>query len=90
MDEGAHLGGEQRLRVRAVGLAVLLERAGDVLGIGCREGQQWKMHSTLPGGTEADYRQASSSEINAIAAEMMADAPVDAETERQLLESGWK
>ena len=61
-----------------------------VSGIGCREGQQWKMHSTLPGGTEADYRQASSSEINAIAAEMMADAPVDAETERQLLESGWK
>lgn len=61
-----------------------------VSGIGCREGQQWKMHSTLPGGTEGDYRQASSSKINAIAAEMMADAPVDADTERKLLETGWK
>ena len=61
-----------------------------VSGIGCREGQQWKMHSTLPGGTEGDYRQASSSAINAIAAEMMADAPVDADTERKLLQSGWE
>nr|WHW29368.1 putative anti-sigma factor [uncultured bacterium] len=61
-----------------------------VSGIGCREGQQWKMVSTLPGGGESDYRQASSSAVNAIAAEMMADAPVDAETERKLLESGWK
>jgi len=61
-----------------------------VSGIGCREGQQWKMHSTLPGGTQGDYQQASSSEINAVAAEMMADQPVDADTERQLLESGWK
>ncbi|MEH6700835.1 anti-sigma factor family protein [Parasphingorhabdus sp.] len=61
-----------------------------VSGIGCRDGQQWKMHSTLPGGTEGDYRQASSSKINAIAAEMMVDAPVDADTERKLLETGWK
>lgn len=61
-----------------------------VSGIGCREGQHWKMVSTLPGGTEGDYRQASSSAVNAIAAEMMADAPVDADTERKLLESGWK
>ncbi|MGB5483042.1 anti-sigma factor family protein, partial [Parasphingorhabdus sp.] len=61
-----------------------------VSGIGCRDGQQWKMRSTLPGGNESDYRQASSSTVNAIAAEMMADAPADAETERKLLESGWK
>ncbi|AMO71451.1 anti-sigma factor family protein [Sphingorhabdus sp. M41] len=61
-----------------------------VSGIGCREGQQWKMVSTLPGGNESDYRQASSSTVNAIAADMMADAPADAETERKLLESGWK
>ena len=61
-----------------------------VSGIGCREGQRWKMVSTLPGGNESDYRQASSSAVNTIAAEMMADAPVDAETERKLLESGWK
>ncbi len=61
-----------------------------VSGIGCRDGQRWKMVSTMPGGTEGDYRQASSSAINAMAAEMMADAPVDAETERKLRESGWK
>lgn len=61
-----------------------------VSGIGCREGQQWKMVSTLPGGSESDYRQASSSAVNTIAADLMADAPVDAETERKLLESGWK
>tara|TARA_R110001606_G_scaffold202496_11_gene350614 strand:- start:2981 stop:3706 length:726 start_codon:yes stop_codon:yes gene_type:complete len=61
-----------------------------VSGIGCREGQQWKMVSTLPGGNQSDYRQASSSAVNAIAADMMADAPVDADTERKLLESGWK
>ena len=61
-----------------------------VSGIGCRKGKQWKMVSTLPGGNESDYRQASSSAINAIAADMMADAPVDAETERKLRESGWK
>ncbi|WP_339689752.1 anti-sigma factor [uncultured Parasphingorhabdus sp.] len=61
-----------------------------VSGIGCRDGQQWKMVSTLPGGNESDYRQASSSAVNAIAAEMMADAPADAEAERKLLESGWE
>ena len=61
-----------------------------VSGIGCRDGQQWKMVSTLPGDSDSDYRQASSSAVNAIAADMMADTPVDAETERKLLESGWK
>ncbi len=61
-----------------------------VSGIGCREGQQWQMVSTLPGGAQSDYRQASSSAINAIAAEMMAEAPVDAQTERQLRETGWQ
>ncbi len=61
-----------------------------VSGIGCREGQQWKMVSTLPGGNASDYRQASSSAVNEIAADLMADAPADAETERKLMESGWK
>lgn len=61
-----------------------------VSGIGCREGQQWKMVSTLPGGVQGDYRQASSSGINAVAAELMVDGPMDADSERKLLESGWK
>jgi anti-sigma factor RsiW len=61
-----------------------------VSGIGCREGQHWKMVSTLPGGEQNDYRQASSSAINAVAAELMADGPMDADAERKALESGWK
>lgn len=61
-----------------------------VSGIGCRDGQQWKMVSTLPGGVQRDYRQASSSTINAVAAELMVDGPMDAEAERRSLESGWK
>lgn len=61
-----------------------------VSGIGCREGQEWKMVSTLSGGVQGDYRQASSSAINAVAAELMVDGPMDADSERKLLESGWK
>lgn len=61
-----------------------------VSGIGCREGQQWKMVSTLPGGVQSDYRQATSSAINAVAADLMAEAPADAETERRLRDTGWQ
>jgi len=61
-----------------------------VSGIGCREGQQWKMVSTLPGGIQGDYRQASSNAINAVAAELMVEGPMDADAERKSLESGWK
>ena len=61
-----------------------------VSGIGCREGQQWKMISTLPGGVQGDYRQASSSALNAVAAELMVNGPMDADAERKSLESGWK
>ncbi len=61
-----------------------------VSGIGCREGRDWKMVSTLPGGEQNDYRQASSSAINAVAAELMANGPMDADTERKALESNWK
>ncbi len=61
-----------------------------VSGIACREGQQWQMRSTLPGGPSGDYRQASSGEINAIVADMMTDGPVDADSERKLRDGGWK
>lgn len=61
-----------------------------VSGIGCREGQHWKMVSTEPGGVQSDYRQASSGALNAVASELMADAPMDADAERKSLESGWK
>lgn len=61
-----------------------------VSGIGCREGEQWHMVSTLPGDAQSDYRQASSNAINAVAADLMAEAPVDAETERRLRDTGWQ
>jgi len=61
-----------------------------VSGIGCRDGQHWKMVSTLPGGEQNDYRQASSGAINAAAAELMANGPMDADAERKALESGWR
>lgn len=61
-----------------------------VSGIACREGQQWQMYSTLPGGTASDYRQASSSKINELAAELMADGTLDAEAERKLRDAGWQ
>jgi hypothetical protein len=61
-----------------------------VSGIGCREGQRWKMVSTLPGDAQSDYRQAASNEINAIAADMMAEAPLDADGERRLRDTGWQ
>jgi len=61
-----------------------------VSGIGCRDGQHWKMVSTLPGGEQSDYRQASSSAINAAASELMANGPMDADAERKALESGWQ
>jgi anti-sigma factor RsiW len=79
------------LTFRATTGTICRSFAGEaVSGIGCREGQQWKMVSTLPGGAQNEYRQASSSAINAVAAEMMADAPLDAETERTLRDRGWK
>jgi len=61
-----------------------------VSGIGCRDGQHWKMVSTLPGSEQSDYRQASSSAINAAASELMANGPMDADAERKALESGWQ
>ncbi|WP_373490014.1 anti-sigma factor [Parasphingorhabdus sp.] len=61
-----------------------------VSGISCREGQQWHMVSTLPGGPQSDYRQATSDAINEVAADMMAEAPVDAGAERKLRETGWR
>ncbi len=79
------------LTFRAKSGAICRSFAGAaVSGIGCRDGQHWQMVSTLPGGVQSDYRQASSGALNAVAAEMMADAPMDADAERKSLESGWK
>ena len=61
-----------------------------VSGIACRGDDRWRLETALPGQATGPYRQASSGEINARAAAMMAGAPVDADTERELKESGWK
>lgn len=75
------------------------EKSGDVCrsftgaavaGIACHEKQQWRLHMAVPAGTSGDYRQASSGEINQKAADMMTGAPLNADDERKLLESGWK
>jgi len=59
-------------------------------GIACKSQGQWRLEDMVPGTGTSGYRQASSSEINARAAAMMAGAPVDAEGERELMENGWK
>ncbi|ATW05065.1 anti-sigma factor [Sphingorhabdus sp. YGSMI21] len=59
-------------------------------GIACKADGHWQLEDMLPGKATSGYRQASSSEINTRAAAMMADAPVDADGERQLMENGWK
>lgn len=61
-----------------------------VSGIACKANDHWRLENTIPGKATSEYRQASSSEINARAAVMMDDTPVDADTERKLMENGWK
>lgn len=58
-------------------------------GIGCRQGDYWRLERTLPGGTISDYRQASSDELGAAAAAMMAQGALDAEDERRARDAGW-
>ncbi|CAO1652107.1 anti-sigma factor family protein [Parasphingorhabdus sp. NYA22] len=59
-------------------------------GIACKANDHWQLEDMIPGKATGGYRQASSSEINARAAAMMADAPEDADSERKLMEKGWK
>ncbi|MEH6660957.1 MAG: anti-sigma factor [Parasphingorhabdus sp.] len=59
-------------------------------GIACKADDHWRLEKMIPGKATSDYRQAASSEINALAAEMMANAPVDADGERDLMDNGWQ
>ena len=61
-----------------------------VSGIACKANDHWRLEKMIPGNATSEYRQAASSEINALAAAMMADAPVDSAGERDLMENGWK
>jgi len=59
-------------------------------GIGCRNGTGWQIERTLPGAKASDYRQASSGELAAAAAAMMAGDPLDEATERAARDASWK
>lgn len=58
-------------------------------GIGCREDGGWQLERTMRGQAGSDYRQASSGELAAAAAAMMAGDPLDAGAERQARDGGW-
>ena len=58
-------------------------------GIGCREGDHWRLERTLAGEGSGDYRQASSGELAAAAAAMMRRDALDARGERAARDAGW-
>lgn len=64
--------------------------SGTIDGIGCRKGDRWQLERTMPGQVGADYRQASSGELAATAAAMMAGDPLDAADERRARDAGWQ
>ena len=61
-----------------------------IKGVGCRDGDRWALEHTLRGQARGDYRQATSGEMAAIAATMMAGEPLDAPAERAARDSGWR
>lgn len=61
----------------------------DLSGIGCREDGRWTLERTAAGQKAGEYRQASSSDLSAAAAAMMADDPFDAKAERAARDAGW-
>lgn len=62
----------------------------DLSGIGCHDGGRWALERTMGGRSESDYRQASSGDLAAAAAAMMAGDPYDADAERAARDRGWK
>lgn len=58
-------------------------------GIGCREGERWRLQRTLVGQRNGDYRQATSGELAAAAAAMMRRGALDARGERAARDAGW-
>ncbi|PKP88994.1 MAG: anti-sigma factor [Alphaproteobacteria bacterium HGW-Alphaproteobacteria-17] len=59
-------------------------------GIGCRENARWQLEKTLRGQRRGDYRQATSGELAAIAATMMAGDPLDEAGERAARDAKWR
>ena len=58
-------------------------------GIGCRDDGRWALERTMGGHETGEYRQASSGELAATAAAMMAGDPFDAAAERAARDTGW-
>jgi hypothetical protein len=58
-------------------------------GIGCREGNRWRLERTMREYARGDYRQASSGELATAAATMMTGKPLDAGAERAARDAGW-
>ncbi|OHD06261.1 anti-sigma factor [Sphingopyxis sp. RIFCSPHIGHO2_12_FULL_65_19] len=58
-------------------------------GIGCRESERWQLERTLRGQARGAYRQASSGELAAVAATMMAGEPLDGAAEQAARDAGW-
>ncbi len=58
-------------------------------GIGCRDGERWRLERTLMGQKNGDYRQATSGELAAAAAAMMRRDALDARGERAARDAGW-
>lgn len=58
-------------------------------GIGCHDDSRWLLERTVRGQARGDYRQASSGDLAAAVAAMMAGDPLDAEAERAARDAGW-
>lgn len=59
-------------------------------GIGCRDDARWHLEKTLRGQRRGDYRQATSGELAAMAATMMAGDPLDEAAERAARDAKWR
>lgn len=59
-------------------------------GIGCRAGDGWRLERTMPGSAATDYRQASSGELAAAVAAMMAGDALAAAEEKAARDAGWR
>lgn len=63
--------------------------SGALDGIGCRSDGRWQLERTARGSGASDYRQASSGELAAAAAAMMAGDPLDAAAEQAARDGNW-
>lgn len=61
----------------------------DLSGIGCREDGRWALERTAAGQKASAYRQASSGDLAAATAAMMAGDAFDAAAERAARDAGW-